>query len=176
MPGDVVLLEAGDRVPADGRLVVAANLSIDESALTGESVPVEKDVDRVGRRRPPLGDRHRVVFMNTTVVRGRAEMVVTATGMATEMGKVAELLGGSEVGETPLQRQLDRLGKRLALIAGVAVGLVFVLQLAAGRRLRRCRPRRAWPWPWPPSPRVCPRSSPSPSPSASPGWPSRTPS
>ena len=71
-------------------------------------------------------------FMNTTVVRGRAEVVVTATGMATEMGKVAELLGGSEVGDTPLQRQLDRLGKRLAMIAGVAVALVFVLQMAQG--------------------------------------------
>ena len=132
VPGDVVLLEAGDRVPADGRLVVAANLSIDESSLTGESVPVEKDATSLAATESPLGDRHSSVFMNTTVVRGRAEVVVTSTGMGTEMGKVAELLGGSEVGETPLQRQLDRLGKRLAVIAGVAVGLVFVLQMAQG--------------------------------------------
>ncbi len=132
VPGDVVLLEAGDRVPADGRLVVAANLSIDESSLTGESVPVEKDATSLAAADSPLGDRHSAVFMNTTVVRGRAEVVVTSTGMGTEMGKVAEMLGGSEVGETPLQRQLDRLGKRLAMIAGVAVGLVFVLQMAQG--------------------------------------------
>ena len=132
VPGDVVLLEAGDRAPADGRLVVAANLSIDESSLTGESVPVEKDATTVTGPDAPLGDRHSSAFMNTTVVRGRAELVVTSTGMATEMGKVAELLGASEVGETPLQRQLDRLSKRLAMIAGVAVALVFVLQMAQG--------------------------------------------
>jgi Ca2+-transporting ATPase len=132
VPGDIVLLEAGDRVPADGRLVLAANLSIDESSLTGESVPVEKVAASLAAPDAPLGDRHGAVFMNTTVVRGRAEVVITSTGMGTEMGKVAELLGGSEVGDTPLQRQLDRLSKRLAMIAGVAVGLVFVLQMAQG--------------------------------------------
>jgi len=132
VPGDVVLLEAGDRLPADGRLVVAANLSIDESSLTGESVPVEKDATSLASPESSLGDRHSAVFMNTTVVRGRAEVVVTSTGMGTEMGKVAEMLGGAEVGDTPLQRQLDRLSKRLAMIAGVAVGLVFVLQMAQG--------------------------------------------
>ncbi len=132
VPGDVVLLEAGDRVPADGRLVLAANLSVDESSLTGESVPVDKDAHSVCGPDAPLGDRHGAVFMNTTVVRGRAEMVVTATGMGTEMGKVAELLGTAEPGETPLQRQLDRLSKRLAVIAGIAVLLVFVLQLVQG--------------------------------------------
>jgi len=135
VPGDVVLLEAGDRVPADGRLVLAANLSIDESSLTGESVPVDKDATTVTGADAPLGDRHSSAFMNTTVVRGRAELVVTSVGMGTEMGKVAELLGSAEPGETPLQRQLDRLSKRLAMVAIVAVGLVFVLQLAQGEDL-----------------------------------------
>ena len=132
VPGDVVLLEAGDRVPADGRLALAANLSVDESSLTGESVPVEKDASSITDPDAALGDRLGVVYMNTTVVRGRAEVVVAATGMGTEMGRVAELLGQDDVGDTPLQRQLDTLGKRLALVAGGAVLLVFALQMAQG--------------------------------------------
>ena len=132
VPGDVVLLEAGDRVPADGRILMAANLSVDESALTGESVAVEKDGSVAPGPEVPLGDRVGSLYMNTTVTRGRSEMVVTATGMATEMGKVADLLNAAEVGDTPLQRQLDGLTKRLAAIALVAVGLVFVLQMVQG--------------------------------------------
>jgi Ca2+-transporting ATPase len=142
VPGDVVMLEAGDRVPADGRLLVAVNASIDESALTGESVPVDKDVEPItapdghgdsdGGGDLPLGERTNLAYMNTTVVRGRAELLVTDTGMATEMGRVAELLNEGDPGPTPLQRQLDVLGKRLALIAVVAVSLVFVLQLVQG--------------------------------------------
>jgi P-type Ca2+ transporter type 2C len=140
VPGDVVMLEAGDRVPADGRLLLAVNASIDESALTGESVPVDKDVDPISRppihgdagADLPLGERTNLAYMNTTVVRGRAELLVTHTGMATEMGRVAELLSEGDPGPTPLQRQLDVLGKRLALIAVVAVSLVFVLQLVQG--------------------------------------------
>jgi Ca2+-transporting ATPase len=135
VPGDVVLLEAGDRVPADGRVTLAANLLVDEAALTGESVPVEKDTSVTAAVDGPLGDRHGAVYMNTTVVRGRAEMVVTGTGMRTEMGKVADLLGNAEVGETPLQKQLDGLSKRLAVIAIVAVAAVFFLQLAQGEDL-----------------------------------------
>ncbi len=132
VPGDIVLLEPGDRVPADGTLVLAANLSVDESSLTGESVPVDKVVGAPVAEEAPLGDRHGVVFMNTTVVRGRAEVVITGIGMGTEMGRVAELLNAAEAGPTPLQRQLDGLSKRLAAIAAVAVGLVFVLQMAQG--------------------------------------------
>ena len=132
VPGDIVLLEAGDRVPADGRLVVAINVAIDESSLTGESVPVDKDADHLADAEAALGDRHGVAYLNTTVTRGRAEMVVAATGMATQMGALADMLTKGEPGPTPLQRQLDRLGKRLAVIAGVAVSLVFILQVVQG--------------------------------------------
>jgi Ca2+-transporting ATPase len=132
VPGDVVLLEAGDRVPADGRLLVAANLAVDESSLTGESVPVDKDAEELSEPDAAVADRLGAVYMNTTVVRGRAEVLITEIGMGTEMGRVAELLGSAEPEDTPLQRQLDRLSKRLALIAGVAVALVFVLQVVQG--------------------------------------------
>jgi Ca2+-transporting ATPase len=135
VPGDVVLLEAGDRVPADGRLLVEVNLSIDEAALTGESVPVEKVVDALAGDDLPLAERRNMAYMNTTVVRGRAELVVSSTGMATEMGRIAEMLGETETEPTPLQRQLDRLGKYLAMIAGVAVALVFALRLYQGDSL-----------------------------------------
>jgi P-type Ca2+ transporter type 2C len=132
VPGDIVLLEAGDRVPADGRLLVAVNTSIDESALTGESVPVDKQVEPLEPGDRPLGDRTNVAFMNTTVVRGRAELLVTETGMHTEMGAIADLLGRSEEEPTPLQKQLQQLGTRLVIIALVAVTAVFVLQVAQG--------------------------------------------
>ena len=132
VPGDVVLLEAGDRVPADGRLVVAVGLAVDEAALTGESHPVDKDAGAVAPEDAGPGDRTGMVFMNTTVTRGRAELVVTSTGMQTEMGAVAGMLRSEEPGPTPLQRQLDRLGKRLAGVAIVAVLAVFVLQTAQG--------------------------------------------
>jgi len=136
VPGDIVLLEAGDRIPADGRFLVAASLSIDESTLTGESVPVDKD-DRpiAGTGDVALAERRNIGHMNTTVVRGRAEMAVTATGMSTVIGQLAGVLGATETQQTPLQEQLDRLGKRLALIAGVAVALVFAVGLAQGDTL-----------------------------------------
>jgi P-type Ca2+ transporter type 2C len=132
VPGDLVLLEAGDRVPADGRLMLAANLSVDESSLTGESVPVEKRADAVTVADGPIGDRIGMVFMNTTVSRGRAEVVVTSTGMTTEMGKVAEMLVSAKPSKTPLERQLDVLSKTLAVIAGVAATVVFIVQLLVG--------------------------------------------
>ena len=135
VPGDIVLLEPGDRVPADGRLLVAAGLSIDESALTGESVPVDKWTEAlvaVPGVDLALGDRANLAYLNSTVTRGRAELLVTGTGMRTEMGKVADLLADADPGPTPLEQQLDALSSRLAMIAGIAVGLVFVLQLAQG--------------------------------------------
>jgi Ca2+-transporting ATPase len=132
VPGDIVLLEAGDRVPADGRLLLAANLSVDEASLTGESVPVDKRADALASPTSPLGDRLGMVFMNTTVTRGRAEVVVTTTGMATEMGRVAEMLVTSKKSKTPLERQLDVLSKMLATIAGIAATVVFVVQLLVG--------------------------------------------
>jgi Ca2+-transporting ATPase len=130
VPGDVVLLEAGDRVPADGRFVVTASTSVDESMLTGESVPVDKQDEVIaGDGDVPLADRVNVGFMNTTLVRGRAELVVTDTGMSTEIGRLAGLLGAAEEKPTPLQEQIHALGKRLALIAFLAVIAVFVVAL-----------------------------------------------
>jgi Ca2+-transporting ATPase len=131
VPGDVVLLEAGDRVPADGRFVSASSLSVDESTLTGESVPVDKTVHPVvvepDADDVPLAERSNCGYMNTTLVRGRAELVVTETGMETQVGRLAGLLGSAAPQDTPLQQQLTKLGHRLAAIAGVAVFAVFVV-------------------------------------------------
>lgn len=132
VPGDVVLLEAGDRVPADGRLLAAHSLEVDEAALTGESHPVAKGTDTLDGADLPLGDRTNSLFMNTVVTRGRAEMLVTATGMATEMGRLAGMIAEAPETATPLQRQLDSLGKRLALIAGVVVVAIFALTVVRG--------------------------------------------
>ncbi len=136
VPGDVVLLEAGDRVPADGRFVVTAATSVDESMLTGESVPADKQdeaIDDPGE--VALADRINLGYMNTTLVRGRAELVVTETGMDTEVGRLAGLLGSAEEKPTPLQEQIDSLGKRLALIAFAAVIAVFVVALVQAPRI-----------------------------------------
>ena len=130
VPGDIVLVEAGNRVPADGRLLLAATLEIEEGALTGESVPVEKNTEKIGDADVALGDRHCLAFMNSSVTRGRGEMIVTATGMDTEVGHIAELLNKTEADKTPLQKQLDRLTIIIASIAGVA----FVVMLAVGLR------------------------------------------
>ena len=121
VPGDIVVLEAGNQVPADGRLLVAEQLEVDESALTGESVPTAKDVDPVAEIETPIGDRSSMAFMNTLLTRGRGELVVTATGHRTEMGRLAELIKQTPIAQTPLQQQLARLSKRLAAIGGVAV-------------------------------------------------------
>ena len=130
VPGDVVLVEAGNRVPADGRIYVAATLEIEEAALTGESLPVAKSADPVPGEDVALGDRTCVAYMNTSVTRGRGEFIVTATGMDTEIGHIAGLLAGTEAEKTPLQRQLDGLSKVIAMIAGVALILVMLLGLA----------------------------------------------
>ncbi|CAL9435434.1 Calcium-transporting ATPase [Actinosynnema sp. ALI-1.44] len=133
VPGDVVLVEAGDRVPADGRLVSAVNLEVDESGLTGESSPVAKSVAAVAD--VGLPDRSCMLHMSTTLTRGHGELLVTATGMGTEIGHVAALLERTDTTRTPLQRQLDRLGVRLAYLAGAAVLLVAVTRLATGGSL-----------------------------------------
>ena len=132
VPGDVVVLEAGSQVPADGRLLVAEQLEIDESALTGESMPTGKRTDPVTEVDPAAGDRWCMVFMNTLVTRGRGELVVTATGPDTEMGLLAELINRTPVPATPLQRQLAQLGRRLAAIGGVAVAAYVVIGLLRG--------------------------------------------
>ncbi|HJV04568.1 MAG TPA: cation-transporting P-type ATPase [Actinomycetota bacterium] len=133
VPGDVVLIEAGNRVPADGRICVAATLEIEEAALTGESLPVGKSPEPVpGGDDVALGDRTSMAYMNTSVTRGRGEMVVTATGMATEIGHIADLLASTESEKTPLQKQLDGLSKVIASIAAVALVLVVILGLVRG--------------------------------------------
>ena len=134
IPGDVVLVEAGDRIPADGRLLTATNLEIEEAALTGESLAVAKTLD-VAAEDAALGDRKCMTFMNTTVTRGRGEFVVTATGMNTEMGKIAGLLASTESDKSPLQKQLDTLAHSLAKLAGVIVALVFIIGLISGDSL-----------------------------------------
>jgi Ca2+-transporting ATPase len=124
VPGDIILLRAGDRVPADARLVEVANLRLNEAPLTGESIPVEKATEAITGR-IPIGDRRNIVYMGTTLVYGRGEAVVIATGMATEFGKIAGMLQQAEAQQTPLQASLDRVGKWLGigclvLCAGVA--------------------------------------------------------
>ncbi|QOV41302.1 HAD-IC family P-type ATPase [Streptomyces ferrugineus] len=138
VPGDIVLLEAGDRVPADGRLTVAESVEVAEAALTGESQPVAKSTAPVeaGTSGPvPLAERTSMLFMNTAVTRGRAEMIVTATGMRTELGAIAEALRSGAEPPSPLQIQLDSLGRRLALLSGVAVVAYALVALIQGERL-----------------------------------------
>jgi Ca2+-transporting ATPase len=135
VPGDVVLMEAGNRVPADGRLFVTATLEIEEAALTGESVASPKDTETIADAEAPLGDRHCMAFMNTSVTRGRGEMVVTTTGMGTEMGHIADLLNKTEADKTPLQKQLDRLTTIIAGLAGVAFVLMILLGVRNGQSM-----------------------------------------
>ncbi len=135
VPGDIVMLEAGDKIPADGRIIDVHNLEVDESALTGESLPVAKQSSALADRQLAVAERSNMLFMNTAVTRGRAEMIVTATGMHTEMGRLAGLLAEAEEGETPLQRQLDSLGKRLAVIAVVIISALFASALWRGEPL-----------------------------------------
>ncbi|MEZ5321909.1 MAG: HAD-IC family P-type ATPase [Microthrixaceae bacterium] len=135
VPGDVVLLEAGDRVPADGRVVVAYDVSADESSLTGESMAVHKFTEPV-ESGTALGDRSSMLWMNTTLTRGRAEIVVTATGMSTEMGRIAALLASADDVETPLAKQLDGLGKRLAMVAGAAMLAYLGVGMLRGETFR----------------------------------------
>ena len=132
VPGDIVLLAAGDRVPADGRVIAAHGFEVDESSLTGESRTVGKHIDSLAGEDIPLAERANLFYMNTTVTRGRAEMVVTATGMNTELGLLAGMLGHAVETPTPLQIQLDHLGKRLALIAGIVVAFMLMAGLARG--------------------------------------------
>ncbi|MDP1651388.1 MAG: HAD-IC family P-type ATPase [Rhodocyclaceae bacterium] len=131
VPGDILLLEAGDRIPADARVLHAHAAEVAEAALTGESHAVAKSPEPVDEK-SALAERRGMVFMNTVVTRGRIEAIVTATGMHTEMGKIAGLLAEAAEAATPLQVQLDRLGKRLAALAGLVVGLIFVIGILRG--------------------------------------------
>lgn len=137
--GDVILLEAGDAVPADARIIESASLKIEEAALTGESVPVNKFIDILGlggEKDVPLGDRKNMMFMGSSVVYGRGKAVVTATGMNTEMGKIAGALAAAEDGQTPLQRKLSQLSKILSyIVIGICIfifGFGIARQYLAG--------------------------------------------
>jgi Ca2+-transporting ATPase len=121
VPGDVILVEAGDVVPADGRIIRAATMEIDESALTGESVPASKGVDPVSAPDTPLGDRADMAYMNTSVTRGSGDILVTATGMATEVGHISGLLQSEKTEATPLTKQLNKLTNQILVIAGLAL-------------------------------------------------------
>jgi len=132
VPGDIVSIEAGDVVPADGRLISAATLEIDESALTGESLPAAKGTETVPGAGTPLGDRTDMVYLNTDITRGSGEFVVTATGMATEVGHISGMLAEQRDVTTPLTRQMDRLTGQILVIAGIALVASMALNLARG--------------------------------------------
>ena len=132
VPGDIIRLEAGDFVPADARLLHSAGLKSEESALTGESVPSEKDYLAEVKEGAPLGDRHNMVYSGCSITYGTATAVVTATGMDTEMGKIANMLDNEEDGQTPLQQKLAQLGKYLGIVALAACAIIFVVGLANG--------------------------------------------
>lgn len=132
VPGDIIHLEAGDFIPADARLIKSVSLKSEESALTGESVPSEKDASVVVTPDAPLGDRTNMVFSGCSVSYGTATAVVTATGMNTEMGKIANLLDNEENVQTPLQQKLAQLGKYLGILAIAACAIIFVVGLSNG--------------------------------------------
>ena len=129
VPGDIVVIEAGDYIPADLRLIESVNLKVDESALTGESVPVEKDAEVILKEQTPIGDRINMGYMSTIVTYGRGIGVVTETGMETEIGNIADLLNEVEDEMTPLQKKIDKLGKLLGMISIFVVGLIFLIGL-----------------------------------------------
>jgi magnesium-transporting ATPase (P-type) len=135
VPGDVVLLDAGDRVPADGRLVEQARLQVDESALTGESAPVMKCVDPVTDTRAPVGDRSSMLHMGTAVTDGRGRAVVTATGAQTEMGRIGALIDGVGVQETPLEAKLAQLSRALLVIVLVLCAVIILVGWLRGNGL-----------------------------------------
>ncbi len=132
VPGDLIVLRAGDRVPADGRVVLAVNLAVDEAALTGESIAVEKTASALVADGPTLGDRYNMAYAGTLVTRGRGQAVAVATGMATEFGRISGLVQAVDSGRTPLQENLDRLGAVLGKAALVVVALIVALGLWRG--------------------------------------------
>jgi Ca2+-transporting ATPase len=132
VPGDVIVLEAGDFIPADARIITSASLKCEESALTGESVPTEKDENFIAEQNTVLGERHNMLFSGCSVTYGNAKAVVTATGMDTEIGKIAGLLNSESDTQTPLQHKLEDLGKYLGIMALVACGIIFIIGLIDG--------------------------------------------
>ena len=141
VPGDIVNIEAGDLVPADARILTAATLEIDESALTGESVPTPKQVDAVAAD-AALGDRVDMAFMNTQVTRGAGTILVVTTGMATEVGHISGMLQATAVEKTPLTKQLDALTNQILVIAGIALVGLHRPRLCPGRPAPGAVPQR----------------------------------
>ncbi|WP_393966921.1 cation-translocating P-type ATPase [Enterococcus faecium] len=133
--GDILVLESGDAISADARLIEASQLRVEESALTGESEAVEKDAAFIAEEDESLGDQLNMVFKGCTVAAGRGKAIVTAIGMATEMGKIADLLNENTMQKTPLQVRLNQLGKRISMIALAAAALVFVIGELQGEPL-----------------------------------------
>jgi Ca2+-transporting ATPase len=136
VPGDIVLLETGNIVPADGRLLEAVNLRVQEAALTGESEPVEKDAQSQFESEQTLAERHNMAYLGTVVTYGHGLLLITETGMQTELGHIADLIQRVKREPTPLQRRLGQLGRSLALIAIVIVAVIFILGLWRGEGLR----------------------------------------
>lgn len=132
VPGDIIRLEAGDFIPADARLIRSSSLKSEEAALTGESVPSEKDAEDTVKENAPLGDRTNMVFTGCSITYGTAIAVVTATGMDTEMGRVANLLESEESTQTPLQKKLASLGKYLGIVALAACAVIFLVGIIDG--------------------------------------------
>ena len=132
VPGDIIKVEAGDFIPADCRLIESTSLKSEESALTGESVPSEKDASITVKDNAPLGDRQNMIFSGCSITYGTALAVVTATGMDTEMGKIANLLDSEEEGQTPLQKKLASLGKYLGIVALTCCAIIFIVGLTSG--------------------------------------------
>ena len=133
VPGDIALLEAGDVVPADGRVIVSATLEVQEAALTGESAPVSEGCRDPPRGRRRAGDRTNMVFQNTQVTRGTTTFVVTATGQATQMGHIADMVTATKRVKSPLQRELDGLTKIFGLLAWTAVAVIAIIGIARGQ-------------------------------------------
>jgi P-type Ca2+ transporter type 2C len=136
VPGDIILLEAGSAIPADARLIESASLRVEEAALTGESVPVEKSTGALANPNATLGDRQNMLYMGTAVTYGRGTAVVVNTGMVTELGRIAEMIQGVESEPTPLQNRMAQLGRGLAVAAIIIVAIVFVLGLLRGEEPR----------------------------------------
>jgi Ca2+-transporting ATPase len=136
VPGDIILIEAGNTIPADCRILESVNLRVQEAALTGESEPVSKNSEAIPKQDISLADRHNMLFMGTAVTYGRGQAIVTETGMHTELGGIAELIQSAGPEATPLQRRLDQLGKSLALAAFALVIIVFFIGVLRGEDLK----------------------------------------
>ena len=133
VPGDLVVLETGDYVPADIRLVEESNLKVQESSLTGESLPVEKNISTIEEEKVGIGDRENMLFSSSLVTYGRGKGIVVETGMNTEVGKIAGIINETIDSQTPLQEKLDKLGKTLGIAAVVICLVIFIIGIAIGK-------------------------------------------